>query len=262
MATQDGNHKDFIKAGQFDFGEGLGLRIDEKRTHLWALSNRKDKEWFISQAHLFDKRTGKLKHVFIYRDTVNHFFNDLAIDAKGNAYITATYGGKIFFADLESKKVDVFIDDTLIRYPNGIELYKNKLYIATYGHGPLVYDFNDNSLQQLTGYSDRNIAYNLDGLAVYRNKLLGVYNTDSLQENNAVIAYTLDSGGTNIIKEELIAKGHNEFREPTTMSRSGNKLYVLATSNLNAYNSNKESISGIEQKLLPITVIVYSLKVD
>jgi sugar lactone lactonase YvrE len=45
----DGSHKDFIKSGQHEFLEGLGMKIDPKKQLLWAVSNQKQDNWFISR---------------------------------------------------------------------------------------------------------------------------------------------------------------------------------------------------------------------
>ncbi len=165
---------------------------------------------------------------------------------------------KLFYADTKTGQLSLAINDTLIKYPNGIELYKNKLYIATYGSGLLVYDMEKKKLGQLKGYTNKTYAFNLDGLGIYNNSLLAVYNTDSLNSNNAIIEYNLDKTGAAIVEEKIIQKGHPLFREPTTLAVAGNKLYVLANSNLGVYNANKESVKGVEQKLSPISILVYN----
>lgn len=259
VAKKDGSYSDFIVSGAEGFGEGLGIKIDEKRNRIWAASNKKESNWFVSQVHVFDKSTGGIIHVFTNKDTMNHLFNDLVIDKKGNAWVTATNSSKVFYANTTSGQLSLAINDTLIKYPNGIELYKNKLYIATYGSGLLVYDMETKKMNPVKGYSNKTYAFNLDGLGIYNNSLLGVFNTDSLNSNNAIIEYRLDKTGDTIIEEKIIQKGHPLFREPTTLAVAGNKLYVLANSNLGVYNANKESVAGVEQKLSPITILLYNL---
>lgn len=259
VARKDGSYRDFIISGAEGFGEGLGIKIDENRKRVWAASNKKERNWFISQVHVFDKSAGSVIQVFIHKDTINHLFNDLVIDKNGNAWITATNSSKLFYADTKPGQLSVAIEDTLIKYPNGIELYKNKLYIATYGSGLLVYDIEKKKLEKLKGYNNTTYAFNLDGLGIYNNSLLTIYNTDSLNSNNAVIEYRFDKTGAAIVEETIIQKGHPLFREPTTLAIAGNKLYVLANSNLGVYNANKESVKGVEQKLSPITILVYNL---
>ena len=149
--------------------------------------------------------------------------------------------------------------DTLIRYPNGIALGPNhQMYIATYDHGLVRFDFIKKQLSQLPGFKDSVMNYNLDGLAYTSHSLFGVYNGDSTNKNNAVVQYILDPSGTKIIEERIIDKGNVHFHEPTTLAVANKHIYVLANSHLEAYNKNRQSVSGIENKLIPPVIILYS----
>ena len=72
--------------------------------------------------------------------------------------------------------------------------------------------------------------------------------------------YFLNEPGDAIIHEKVIDKGNDLFHEPTTAALRENKLYVVANSYLSAYNANHESVKGIEDKLGPVTILVYELK--
>ena len=65
--------------------------------------------------------------------------------------------------------------------------------------------------------------------------------------------------GDAIIKEEIFEKGNPHFHEPTTAALSANYLYVLANSHLATYNANKQSTSGKESLLKPVTILRYKL---
>lgn len=260
LIKEDGSHRDFIKSGDDDFGQGLGIKVDEKRNRVWAVSNEQLGRNYRSNIHAFNANTGLSEVHFTVIDTANHFFNDFVLDEKGNAYITATMSGELFFANAETKKIEMLVKDSLIQYPNGIELKNNKLYIATYSNGPVIFDLSTKKLSKLLGYKNERYAYNLDGFGFYKNSLFAVHNGDSVNAANAIVEYVLDAKGTKIIEEKILDKGHSLFKEPTTLAISGNKLYLLANSNLRAYNNNKESAVGIEESLTPVTVLIYELK--
>ncbi|HKZ66949.1 MAG TPA: hypothetical protein VJ111_11355, partial [Chitinophagaceae bacterium] len=256
VIKKDGSHQNFIAPRAAGFGQGLGIKVDEKRNLVWAVSNKQEDKWFISQAHAFDKASGKTKYHFSIKDTINHFFNDLVPDDKGNTYITATNSGRLFYANVKTSKVNLFLSDSLLLYPNGIELQNNKLYIATYSNGLLVYDIEQKRLAKLEGYSNKTYAYNLDGIGFYKNSLFGIYNTDSLNSNNAIIEYKLNENGSLVVQEKIVQAGHPLFREPTTLAIAHNKMYVLANSHLAVYNANKESVKGVEKDLTSATVLL------
>ena len=253
----NGKHRDFINTGQDGYLEGLGMKIDEQHQWIWALSNAWGKT-NTSQLHAFELSTGKLKKHFILRDTAQHGFNDLVLDETGKIYITDTYFGAVYEADPATEKLKLFLKDPLIATPNGIAFGKNHLlYIATYSNGLIGFDTNKKKLFKLTGYKDSAMIYNLDGLVYGNNSLVGVYNADSTNKNNAIVQYVLDPSGTTIIEEKIIDQGNPLFHEPTTLALANRRIYVLANSHLEAFNKNKQSATGIDDQLTPPAIIVY-----
>ena len=257
----NGVNEDFITTNQDGFLEGLGMKIDPKKHWLWAVSNEKQDKWFISKVHAFDLTTHSVKQQYIIKDTTRHLWNDLILHPNGRVYITDTYGSSIYEVDPVKQKLNIFLQDSLIAWPNGICFDpKGKIYIATYSHGLMQLDLPAKKLSPLKGYADSVKAYNLDGLVYWNNTIIGVYNGAADNKDNAIMQYSLNDAGDNIISERTIDKGNDLFHEPTTAALLGNKLYVVANSYLTAYNTNHESVKGIEDKLGPVTVIVYDLK--
>jgi hypothetical protein len=258
---KNGSHKDFIKSGQDAFLEGLGMKIDAKKQWLWAVSNQKQDNSFISCVHAFDINTGALKQKYVIRDTIRHLLNDLILHPDGSIYITDTYDSSIYKVDPAKQTLRLFIKDSLIAWPNGITCNtKGQVYIATYSHGLMQLDVSSKKLTPLKGYTDSTLAYNLDGLVFWNNSIIGVYNAAKTDKDNSIVQYSLNNSGDKIVSEKIIDKGNELFHDPTTAAMLGNKLYVLANSYLGAYNANKESAKGISDKLGPVRVLVYELK--
>lgn len=254
-------NKDFILTNQGKFLEGLGMKIDEKKRWLWAVSNQKQDKVYISQVHAFDLKTKTVKHRYSIKDTARHLFNDLILHPNGKVYITDTYGASIYEADPTRQKLGVFIHDSLIAYPNGIACNKQgKIYIATYNHGLMQLDITSKKLSPLKRYADSVKAFAFDGLVFWNNTIIGVYNGAEKNSDNAIVQYFLNDEGDKIINERIIDKGNSLFHEPTTAAVLENKLYVLSNSYLAAYYANKESAAGIEDKLGSVTILVYKLK--
>lgn len=259
--NKNGSHKDFVKTGQDEILEVLGMKIDPKKKWLWAVSNQKQGAWFVSQVHAFDFKTGQLKQKFVLKDTVRHLFNDLILHTDGKVYITDTYGSSIYKVDPQNQKLTLFIRDSMIAYPNGIACNKKgKVYLATYSHGLMQLDPGSKSLTPLKGYIDSKMAYNLDGLVYWNNSIIGIYNAAESNKDNAVVQYILNDDGDKITGEKIVDKGNGLFAEPTTAAVVANKLYVLANSYLAAFNKNKESVEGITDKLGSVVILVYDLK--
>jgi sugar lactone lactonase YvrE len=170
----NGMHEDFITSNKDGFLEGLGMKIDEKKHWLWAVSNEKQDKWFISKVHAFDLATRSAKQQYVLKDTARHLWNDLVLHPNGKVYITDTYGSSIYEVDPAKQKLKMFLRDSLIAWPNGICFNtKGKIYIATYSHGLMQLDLSTKKLSQLTGYADSVKAYNLDGLVYWNNTIVG-----------------------------------------------------------------------------------------
>jgi DNA-binding beta-propeller fold protein YncE len=257
----DGSHRDFIRSGQDDFLEGLGMKIDARTQLLWVVSNQKQDQWYISNVHAFDLKSGAVNHMYLIKDTIRHLFNDLILHPDGKVYITDTYGASIYQVDPAKKELSLFLKDSLIAWPNGITYNKKgKVYLATYSHGLMQLDLPTKKLTPLKGYKDTTQAYNLDGLVFWNNSIIGVYNGAPTNKDNAVVQYALNQAGDGIVSEKVIDKGNALFHDPTTAAIRGNQLYVLANSYLGEYNANKESVKGISAQLGPVTVLIYELK--
>jgi DNA-binding beta-propeller fold protein YncE len=259
--NNDGSHKDFIKSGQDEFLEGLGMKIDSKKQWLWVVSNQTQDNWFISRVHAFDIKTGSVKQKYVIKDTARHLLNDLILHPDGKIYITDTYGASIYEVDPKRQTLNLFVRDSLIAWPNGITCNATgKVYVATYSHGLMQLDLPSKKLTPLKGYTDSTMAYNLDGLVFWNNNIIGVYNGAKTNKDNSILQYALNKSGDKIVNEKIIDKGNELFHDPTTAAILGNKLYVLANSYLGEYNANKESAKGISDQLGPVTVLVYELK--
>lgn len=258
---KNGSHKNFIKSGQDDFLEGLGMKIDPKSEWLWVVSNQKQDNWYVSYVHAFDTRTGEQRQRYQLKDTTRHLLNDLTLHPNGNIYITDTYTASIYELDPAKKGFRLFLRDSLIAWPNGITYNdQGKVYVATYSHGLMQLDITSKKLEPLTGYTDKKMAFNLDGLVFWNNNIIGVFNGGENNKENAIVQYTLNNGGDKIESEKIIDQGNALFHDPTTAALLNNKLYVLANSYLMEYNANKESAVGITDKLGPVVVLVYDLK--
>lgn len=257
---EQGNSTDFIQSGQDGFLEGLGLKVDEKRGWLWALSVLREGKQFSAKIHAFDLATGKTVQQYGIRDTVPHLFNDLALDQNGNLWITDTYFSAIYKLEPESKTLSLFLQSPGLRYPNGLAFGRNHLYLATYRNGLVWMDTATKKLEKLSGVKDTLISHGLDGLVYHDGTLLGVFNIGKKQADNCVIRYNLSEDGTRVESETILSKGHPEMADPTTAALHNNRLYVLANSHLDAYNANQTSVKGIENKLKKPVILVLPLR--
>jgi DNA-binding beta-propeller fold protein YncE len=259
----NGNQKDFIANNKHGFLEGLGMKVDNKRNLLWAISVKTQPKSYKSQVHAFDLASGKVEQLYTLEDSVAHMFNDLDIDEKGNLFVTDSYYSAIYFIDTEKKKLELFLKSPETKYPNGIAVGKNnQLYIVTYEHGPVKIDISSKTASILKGNIDSTVARGLDGLVYSNNSLIAVFNY-SLKKKGfdtaLVVKYDLNDDGNKIVSEKIIDRGNSKFYQPTTLALANNQVFVLANSHLSIYNANQQSTKGKEAELTPVTIIKYDL---
>jgi len=245
-------------------GTPLGLKFDSSGM-LYGVANWRGED-SLYHATLYGRGVPEGK-CFVYKtltDTARHLFNDLIIDDQRNVFITDTYYSAIYWVNgqvFSKGKLSLFVKSGKLAYPNGIVHGRgNLIYIATYYNGLMMLNKRTKKLKPLGGYKDSAIAYGLDGLMKWKNSLIGIYNLGQDASKNAIVQYFLNDAGTVITGERIIDRGHPAFRQPTTASLVGNKLYVIANSNLAAFNNNKESVTGIDDQLTPLTILIYELK--
>src|SRR4051794_795644 len=58
--NENGQCSDFIKSNRDGFLQGLGIKVDEKKQWIWAVSNEKQGDHYISRVHAFDIKTNKV----------------------------------------------------------------------------------------------------------------------------------------------------------------------------------------------------------
>jgi len=247
-----GGHNDFIKTGEHGFLEGLGMKIDEKRQWLWAVSNQKQDKLYLSRIHAFDLKTHALKQYYELKDTAQHLFNDLVLFSNGKVYITDTFASSLYEVDPSKKQLNLFTHDVLLSRANGIACTQQNIYVAT-RDGLMQLDAKSKKVTPLTFVDGKKAAW-LDGIVFYENKIIGI-------AEEGILEYQLNPSRDKIVDVHTIDDNRNPyFHEPTTAALHADRLYVIANSNLAAYNENGESVKGIADKLGAVVVLVYGLK--
>jgi outer membrane protein assembly factor BamB len=245
-----GAHRDFVTTGQDGLLEALGMKIDPKKQWLWVVSNPK-KAKGTSHVHAFDLKTGKTKQHYEVKDTAAHLMNDLILHPNGKIYITDTYASCLYEVDPAKQKLKVLIKDKILEGANGIAFNeKGKIFIAT-RDGLMHWDVSTTQLVPLT-FSDSKKALWMDGLVYWNNTIIGV-------GDNVIVQYELNRSGNQIVSEKIIDEKNKFFHEPTTIAEYRGKLFAIANSNLLVYNTNNESVQGVEDKLGPVVILVYRL---
>ncbi len=170
----------------------------------------------MQQLHIIDHDKGEL--VKSVKADSSVMLNDIAIDDKGNVYISDILGGGVY--RYKDGILSQWVSGKLLPHPNGLMFSNGKLVVATWGEG-LKDDFSTESLGSLfqlntesgslTPYQHVQHLGNLDGVATIGNSL---YISDWM--NGRV--YELNNKKTHLL---LNTGGH-----PADISSKGTQLFV------------------------------------
>jgi hypothetical protein len=228
--SETGAVSEFIKSGQDEFLEGLGMKVDAAG-RLWACNNTPEYDTLkhMANVHVFDTKTGALVKKFQLADGKRHLFNDLYITATGDVYVTDSEGGGVYVIRNNSDNLEEFVPNGKLHYPNGLTSNpeETKLYVSTAsGLGIVGVDMKTKQIEPLEA---KYRIIGVDGLYRYKTQLIGIQNAFFPE---AIMRFTLSSAANSISKIEFVAHSEAGFDIPTTGVIVGDDLYFIGNSQL------------------------------
>jgi hypothetical protein len=228
-----GRVSDFKSEGQDGLYTVLGMKVDAKRRTLWVCSagGAAAKE-FEGYAGIFkyDLRTGKLIKKYVLDNKQGpHQFNDIVINAGGDAYFTDSKGRGVYTIKHDKDALEVFIEPKTFDYPNGIALSPDEklLFVADWES---IYTINiaDKKRSPLTLPEGEKIG-GLDGMYYYRGSLVGIRNGT---EPVRIVRLYLSPAMDKVARLEVLDSGNQLFQIPTTGAIVGKQFYFIGNSQL------------------------------
>jgi sugar lactone lactonase YvrE len=256
--SKEGNESDFVLPGQDSIMQTLGMKVDAGRRRLWVVSNETVDKTYFSAVHVYDIDSKLLLKRVIVKDTASKLFNDLALDSKGDAYITDSNGSKIYNLSLATGSLELFAGpDSLLRFVNGIAVSPDdKLIYAAAGAHLTIIDAGSKELYPI-GDPAKAGSGGIDGIVFYGGSLIGVTNSKDTENEMFVAKYNLSSDLKVINEVIILDKGNPLFNLPTTCTLAGDELLYLGNTSLRLYFQDKTNSKGLFMNPL---VLKYSLK--
>jgi hypothetical protein len=248
---------DFVGSGKDSIMETLGMKVDADRRRLWVVSNKKRGNVNNSAVHIYNIDSGKLINKIVLRDTAPMLFNDLVLAKNGDAYITDSYGSRIYHVGAEADRLELFEGpDTLLAWVNGIAVSPDDkiLYLASGAHITTI-DIETREIKPI-GDPNRLGSNGLDGIVYHDRSLIGVMNTKDTENEMFIVKYGLSPDFKEIKSRTIIDKGNPLFNLPTTCVIAGDELYVLGNTSLRLYFQDKTNAKGLFKKPL---ILRYSI---
>jgi SMP-30/Gluconolactonase/LRE-like region len=261
---ETGKAEDFVAEGQDGLWAVLALKVDPKQRVLWALSSAlpemngfRSEEKGFSSVYKYDLKNGKLiKKYLMIVPGEKHAFNDLALDSKGNLYISDTEARSLYQIDVKSDELSVFLPPGKLLSPQGLTFSEDEksLYIADYALGIFSLNLTTKQLTKLAAPKDITLS-SIDCLVRFENTLIALQN--GIQPNR-VVRFYLDDTGKRIERSEIVEMNNRFFKDPTLGVVANNKFYYIANGQWSAFNADG-TISPAD-KLQELVILKANLK--
>ena len=222
-----------------DHGYSIGVGMDLYENYIYALGSY-DRDTF-SLLYIKNIETDRVLS-FKVDSLENTYFNDLAIDKYGNCYITDTDNHKIYFYDNSTHSISTFFLDEQIEHPNGIAISKDqtKLFVDSYSHGIRIIDIEQKNI--LNTLHSPTAERGIDGIKYHKEKLYFIVNGIKDKSQHGLYSLDLLDNETEFGNMDPELVFHKKMRLPTTFSIVGNDFYVLANSQMDLLDQEKNTV--------------------
>ena len=231
------NPKTFLESNKHDYLSGFGMTI--KGDTLYALGNSLPEGESKSILLLLQLSTGALIDSYSIKDSVSHYWNDLATSTTNQVFITDSESNKIYTIQRPSKTIEIYLDSEAVPNSNGITISANDnyLYLAS-DNGVAVIETASKKLlnKPKEEYSS------IDGLKYYKNNLYGIVNGWGEQSQNGLFKFELNSTGTEILKSKKLVEFTERFRIPTTFDICDGYIYFITNTQIDNLDGNTNEI--------------------
>ncbi|HEX8568684.1 MAG TPA: SMP-30/gluconolactonase/LRE family protein [Caulobacteraceae bacterium] len=215
-----------------DFANGLrlrplGMKVDAARGRLWVATTNAFWDTPKKEAELvaFDLRTGRVVARHAHAEATS--FNDLDIAPSGEIFLTDSDGGGVYRLPADGSAMQRLTPKGAMAYPNGIAWLNGRLYVAQ-GIALRRVDPATGEIVRVRGLPGFP-GLGIDGLYAHRGALIGV---QGFGFKGRVSRLELSPEGDAVTAARVLEAANPAFDVPTTAAPAGDRLYVLANSQL------------------------------
>jgi sugar lactone lactonase YvrE len=251
--AEDGTYEPFVAPKTGGLGTVLGIRVDDQRGELWAVSSAINEKTPDMVLGLFRFRLadGTLIKAYPIEDADKTMVNDIAIGKDGSAYATASISGALWRVD-PSGKIEKFLPDHSLPDPNGIVATPDGKYLLVAGwYGITRVELKNKKTMLLE--KPRNVADGcLDGMYLYNQiYIVGVQNC--VHETGRIMRYKTAFDWSSITSAQVLESYNPMFDGITTAAIAGDQLYFQA-------NTQFRKLGKPGEKFDPIKILRVSLR--
>lgn len=226
--AEDGTYEVFVKPATGGLATVLGIRVDDERGELWAVSNvvSERKPDMITGLFRFRLSDGTLIKSYSIESAQQDMLNDVAVGKDGTAYATASASGALWRVTPGADAAEKYLQDKSLPDPNGIAATTNGKYLVVAGwYGITRVDLRTKKTL-LLDKPDSVADGCLDGLYLYKDFIIGVQNC--VHETGRIMRYELTPDSSRILKATVLESYNPMFDGITTAAIAGDDLYFQA----------------------------------
>ena len=226
---------DFVGEGADGLDAVLGMKVDEKRRRLWAVSAAEPEmkgftpeTYGRSALYEYDLVSKKLVRKITLPGPWTHLFNDVVIDAAGNVYVTDTESAEVHVLKAGEGELKTLVPKGPLVAPNGIAASADgkHLYVADVAQGLFHVDPATGEVQPLDQPAGLFPA-GLDGLVLHEGWIIGIMNVVSA---GRVARWRVAGDGMALEEGEVLECCHPSFHQPTRGVVADGAFYFIANS--------------------------------
>ena len=252
-----GQARDFAPAAKNELGVVVGLRVDDLRGQLWAVSEQiSPQPGLVRGIFRYRLSDGKLLQNYPVKGGQADLVNDLVVAPDGTLYATASNSGSLIRISPGSSFAEVFLPPHSLPDPNGISVSRDGRFLFIAGwYGITRLDLKTKT-QQLLQSSPQTAAGCIDGLYEYEGDLIGIQNC--VHDTGRVLRLRLNQQGDAIVSAQVLESYNPLFDGITTGAIANNRFYFMA--NTQFHKMGPGGTVPLPDKFDPIQVLQLELK--
>jgi DNA-binding beta-propeller fold protein YncE len=241
----------FAPKGADSLWSVAGIEIDPQRRHLWAATAGGPAAGSTALVQ-YDLETGARLARFAAEPKrgEKRFFNDIAITAGGDVYVTDSDEGSVYRVTAKDRTLEPFAAAGQLVYPNGIALSSDgrALFVADAKAGLSRIEIATGKVEPL-GRPAGVCLFGIDGLSRHGRSLIGVVNSAGAER---IVRFRLDPSETSVVGSETLDARNPRFQIPTTGAVARDGYYFIANSHLDrlAEDGRIKAGSKLEEVLI------------
>jgi len=226
-----GHVRDFVPPGDSGLGIVLGLRVDDERGELWAVSEQLSPQpGLVRGIFRYRLSDGKLLALYPAAPEGADLVNDLVVAPDGSVYATATNSGSLLRILPGGTNLEIFLPPHSLPDPNGITVSDEGRFLFVAGwYGITRVDLKAKATLLLKSEPQISVGC-IDGLYEYRGDLVGIQNC--VHDTGRVLRLHLNAQRDTIVSAQVLESYNPRFETITTGAISRNEVYFAANTQI------------------------------